>query len=384
MSKYLKFLILTLLILMLAFFISCTNVESVETEIEQQTSVTSVDSVEETEITEETEVEISVVETTEEELKKEFSPTITGNISIFGFPYNVHVAEDYAYIAGMGLNIIDITDKENPKMVGMLQSNAWWRVGFYIEEDFAYFPYEIQDKGNFSEGGLQIIDVSDKNGPAVVGTVKSEGRIKDVWVIEDYAYATYEIYNEKSGVQIINVSDKKNPITVGVYEIGNFSISSIRIESNYLYILVGDILKIMDISDKESLVGMSSYPISGTMDFYIEGNYLYLPSDNSLQIIDVSDKENPIIAVDILASGEVTDVFINNNNAFITYVIRDSEDQVEKSGVQIIDVEDKNNPALIAELEIPGQAMGIFIKGDYAYVGAGPQAGLQIIKLFNE
>ena len=399
-----KTLIILLIASLIIIFTSCKTASEIEKETNSETTpleettqtIQQTTAAEEPEITEDIEVKTSVMETTEEETKKEFSPSIIGSISIFGFVANVYVEEDYAYVGagggGMGLTIIDIKDKSNPILFGMLRSNSWWRAGFYIKDDIAYFPNEIQDEGGFSEGSFQIIDISDKNSPDVLGTVKSEGRIKDVWVTEDYAYATYEIFQKKSGIQIINVEDKKNPMTIGIYDTGILKssplrgiISSIRTNENYLYVLVGDDLKIMDISDRENIVEKSSYPISKTtLDFYVEGNYLFLPFDNSLQIIDISDEENPIMASDILSSGEVTDVFIDNNNAFITYVIKNGEDQVEKSGIQVIDVLDKNNPILIAELDIPGQAMGIFVEGDYAYVGAGPQEGLQIIKLFND
>jgi len=388
-----KSLLLVLTILMITVF-SLVNCKAEATEEVIEEAV-----VEELEEEPEFKEESLVAEKPEEEPKKEFSPIIIGNISSYiGFAANVHVAEDYAYIAGGGLNIIDVTDKKNPIMVGMNCSSAWWRVGFCVEGNFAYSPYEtLSDKGSFSGGGLQIIDISDKNSPTVVGTFESEGRIKDVWVMKDYAYATYEKIKqfpevEKSGIHIIDFSDKENPKIAGVYETNNFGISSIRIEGDYIYVIVGDNLKILDIKDRENPVDKSNYPVSGTMnfymkpgtiDFYIGGNYLYIPSVNSLQIIDISNKENPIIVGDIAASGEVTDVFINGSYAYITYVIRNSENQIEESGMQIIDVEDKSNPALVAELEIPGEAMGIFVEGDYAYVGA-LGAGLHIIKLFNE
>lgn len=361
------------------------QLEEVAEDVEEQT----VESEEVKEESLEPEEEIE----TEEEPEKEFSPSIIGNIHLSMFDANVYVAENYAYIAG---GIIDVSNKENPMIAGSfgIASINWWRSGFYVEENFAYFADEnCDERWFFLEGDLQIIDISNKDIPTVIGTAESMGRIKDVWVTENYAYATYEIFKTKeSGIQIIDISNKKKPLTVGVYEANDFPISSIRIEGEYLYVLIGDSLNIIDITDRENLVYRNSYPIfckdismSRTLDFYIEGDYLYLPFENFLKIIDVSDRENLVMVTEIAAAGEVTDVFVNGFYAYITYIVRGDESengQVKESGMQIIDIEDKNSPFIVAELDIPGSAMGIFVEGDYAYVGA-MEGGLNIIKLFN-
>jgi len=408
MSKIIKVfkifkIIISLCIIVIIFLtvISCKEApEVVEEEEQHEEEKPAVEVPGETE--EETKEEAPVVEMPEEEQEKEYSPKIVSTISVSGVAANVYVEGDYAYFVGNTYNIIDITDKENPRSISLhIPAMSWWRSGFFVEENFAYFPYETYDtEVKLSEGGFYIIDISNKDNPSFLGTFKSEGRIKDLWVVEDYAYATYETREKtqnkiaESGIKIIDVSDKENPVTLGIYETGNFSISSIRIEENYLYVIVEDNIEIIDIIDKVNPVGKGSYPIyykggfstSGTLDFYVKGDYLYLPFDNSLKIIDVSDKENPVMVGEIIASGGVTDVSSDGSFAYIAYVTRNSEDQVEESGIQIIDVREKNNPTLVEKLEIPGEAeaMAIFVDGDYAYVGDWPGRCMHIIKLFNE
>jgi len=368
---------------------ACTKAEPEEVEevIEEQVKENTDEPEEVSSETIEKIEETPIVETLEEEKEKEFSPTIVSTLPA-------------GLAANVSYNIIDITDKENPRNISLhIPAMSWWRSGFFVEGNFAYFPYETCDsEGKFSEGGFYIIDISNKDNLSFLGTFKSEGRIKDIWVIEDYAYATYEAMEQnkivESGIKIIDVSDKENPVTVGVYETGTSSISSIRIEENYLYVIVEDNIEIIDITDKENPVGKGSHPIyyenrysiSGTLDFYVKGDYLYLPFDNSLKIIDVSDKENPAMVEEIIASGGVTDVFADSSFSYIAYVTRNSENQVEGSGIQIIDISDKNNPTLVTELEIPGEAgsMSIFVDGDYAYVGSWPGGCMHIIKLFSE
>jgi hypothetical protein len=50
------------------------------------------------------------------------------------------------------------------------------------------------------------------------------------------------------------------------------------------------------------------------------------------------------------------------------------------SGLQIFDISEPSSPALVASLDTPGYAEGVFVHGDYAYVADGP-GGLQVIDI---
>jgi len=340
------------------------------------------------------EEESLTTEALEEKPEKEFSPTIVASLYISGQTATVYVIGDYAYVAGQGLKIIDITDKSNPAIVGTTDSTGW-TIDFYVEGNYAYLPYSSWDNEGYpSGGGIKIIDITDKKKPTEVGTFESDGEISDIGISENYIYASYSIsekqdegyYNiVESGIKIIDATDKENPVSVGTYVTGESGPSPVCIEGNYAYIFVGQTLKILDITDRENPTDIGSYIFSGaggwTMDFYVEGDYAYLPSGNSLQIIDISDKENPTMAGGAFAPGDIGYVFVEGDYAYITYIVRDANWQVKESGMQIIDVKDKNAPTVVTGIEIPGEAAGIFVEGDYAYVGAGP-VGLHILKLY--
>ena len=106
--------------------------------------------------------------------------------------------------------------------------------------------------------------------------------------------------------------------------------------------------------------------------FYIEGDFAYLPSGNSLQIIDITDKANPTMVGGSFAKGDVTNVFVVGDNAYITYTVRDENYQTKESGIQIIDITNKSAPVVVTGIETPGETLGLFVEGDYAYIGAGP------------
>lgn len=393
------FLLAIILIVLIAFTVSCNTIDTqakiaeIEekiNELEKEKDKSKTESVQKPVPTEETKEEEPTVETSEEKTEKEFSPNIVGSLSIPGFTTNVYVMGKYAYTSGEGLNIIDISDKTNPIMTSNSSTTVWTN-NLYADGDYAYLPYMIwDDESNPIGGGLQIIDVTKKNNPIVVGTFESEAAIMDIFLIENYIYAPYEIYElgeeyletVDSGIKIIDIADKKNPVSVGTYEAGSLGISTIFIVGDYAYTFSGGEFKILDITDRENPTDKSSYLFSNwAPDIYVAEDYAYLPFDNSLQIIDVTDKENPTIVGGAFAPGDIGYVFVEGDYAYITYVVRDGDWQVKESGMQIIDVKDKNTPVVIAEVKIPGEAKGIYIMGDYAYVGAGLE-GLQILELY--
>ncbi len=389
------FLLSIILIVLLALVVSCKPADVQTTIAELEARISELEEENEqlkagSEQKPEGEEESSAVETSEDIIQKEFSPAIASSLYISGQTSAVHVIGDYAYASGQGLKIIDITDKNNPEIVGTADPTGW-ASNFYVEGNYAYLPYSIWDNEGFSSGGFKIIDITDKKKPEEVGIFESDGSINGICATGNYIYASYEISEKQdegyytmleSGIKIIDMTDKENLVSVGTYDTGDSGAGSFRIVGDYIYLFVNQTLKVLDITNRESPTDIGSYRSSGwTSNFYVMGDYVYLPLSNSLQIIDISDKENPAMAGGAFASGDIEYVFIEGDYAYITYVVRDDNWQVKESGMQIIDVENKNTPTVVTGVEIPGEAAGIFVDGDYAYVGAGP-IGLHILKLY--
>ena len=82
------------------------------------------------------------------------------------------------------------------------------------------------------------------------------------------------------------MTDKENLVSVGTYDTGDLGAGSLYIVGNYIYLSVGQTLKILDITDKESPTDIGIYRSSGWVNnFYFDGDYIYLPSSNSLHIL---------------------------------------------------------------------------------------------------
>jgi len=381
---------LFLMIFMFLFFLVSCKTDAQKTIEGLEARIAELEEEQNEEIPQNLEENSTIVEAIEES-QREFSLGIAGSLYLSGYTSSVYVDGDYAYVNGNnGLGIIDISDKENPAIIGSTESG--WAMDFYVVGNDVYLPYGNWDnEGNLIDSGFQIIDITNREDPTIAGTFESNSRIVDISAIDNYVYATYEILEQKedyfqlteSGILIIDVTDKENISSVGIYDTGESGANAVSIEGNHLYFITGNSFKVLDVTNRESLTEKGSYSLPGwPRDFCVKGNYAYIPATNSLQIIDISDKENPTVSGGAFTTGEISDVFIEEDYAYIVYMIWDGN-QIKESGMQIIDISDKKNPTVVTGIKIPGEALGIFVSGDYAYVGAG-QIGLQIIDLFAE
>lgn len=107
------------------------------------------------------------------------------------------------------LCIINISDKYNsPKIEGKCKvfSDAW---GLYVKEDYVYLTSNIfnAENNNYEDGKLQVIDVKDKKNPKMVSYCEVLG---GAWEI-DYEDSYIFISNLDGGLKIVDVNDKKDP-----------------------------------------------------------------------------------------------------------------------------------------------------------------------------
>lgn len=326
-------------------------------------------------------------ETPIEEVKKEFSPVIVSNFFTQGYPRATFIVDNYLYAAGQGISIIDITDKSNPKLMGVTTND--WLGGIYVEGDYAFAIYSRWDnETGTSKGGLKVIDISDKESPVEIGDFSMEGNIFDLAVSGNYAFISYAIYGQQtseSGVEILDITDKTNPISIGNLS-GGRSGGPFYVADDLGYYFPGGNLKIIDLKDINNVTEIDNYFFSVYANQLLaDQEYLYFIVSNTLQIANLSDTNLEIIG-GIFSRGNIQRVAIESDYAYVTYLINDSSSDnwvIKESGLQVIDLSNKIQPFIAARIDIPGEANGVSIQDNYAYVAAGP-TGVHIVKLFDE
>ena len=308
-------------------------------------------------------------------IKDDIISSIVGSCDTPGTAIEVYIEGNYAYIAdgNAGLQIIDITDKKNPNIVG---SSGGYAEDVYVEGNCAYIAGD----------GLQIMDIADKKSPNIVGRCETPGGAHGVYVEGNYAYVA-----GGDGLQIMDIADKKSPNIIGNYKLEYIIkkeatewVNDIYVEGNYAYIAVFNSemgLRIIDITDKEnpSIIGSCDNTPLNVYGVYVEGNYAYITDkEGGVFIIDTTNKEKLYI-VGIVGSRNTPgggfdifgglDIYVEGNYAYAT---------TWDPGFIIIDITDKKNPNIIGSCKTPGDANGLYIEGKYAYI-ADNEEGLQII-----
>jgi len=399
-----KFLLITVIfVFIIVLSVSCTNtsvakskistLESENAELKTKTS----ESVTETTVAEATEAKEAVTETTQAEVKKEFSLSLAGNLYISGYTPTVWVEGDNAYLtSGNSFKIVDISDKENPKILASVDVTGGY-MDFCVKDNYAYIPYQVWDQNTNTtkDSGFQVIDISDKENPKIVGEYKTKGQIINVFAADKYIYTAFQVAEVKdnyykvveSGFQIVDITDKEKPTLVGKYSSKSQNgINAMCVDSdgNFAYVLDDQYLKIIDVTNKDSFTekGKLYLPIWSNF-LYFKDNYLYVSSTNALEIIDVSDKEKPTLTGGVFSKGNISKIFVLEDSVYLAYSIylySQNNREVVESGFQIMDLKSLKP---MGEIKINGEAMGVFVSGNYAYVATGP-TGLQIVKLFNE
>jgi len=282
--------------------------------------------------------------------------------SLPGYAEDLDIVDVLVYVADDqgGLQIIDISNPENPFVIGEYMSEKSI-VGVAVRDTFAYLAVD------HNQGGVRIINVAHPEEPIFVG--------EDNWY---YGYGVMAPQNDTMFVYVAggywfvveNVSDPQYPSFVRRWSTpGN--IRSVYVVDSIAYLACEQMgLHIFNLAkpDSEALVGWIDTP-SHARDVFVQNNLAYIADGRAgLIIIDVSNPEYPGLKGTYNTPDYANDVFVYNNLAYIAD---------GGGGLQVINVTDPENPVFYGEIEIP-YANSVYVKNDRIYV-ADRDIGLVII-----
>lgn len=232
----------------------------------------------------------------------------------------ISVKDDYAFVGGRGLQVLNISDKELPVFISSHPLNII-DTSIIIEENYAYLAG--YDPGSDSSK-LYIIDISDSALPVVESILTIDGKARDIDLEDEFAY----IAAAGNGLVIVDIIDKAAPEPVAVLSMP--MVSGISVYGNTAY-SIGLDFKAIDITDKHDpyISGNCSIPGTGYA-ICTDERYAYIINGNSysgeggaaiFQVIDVGDKSGPqatsSCTVDIPML-EPLETYITGNHAYIT------------------------------------------------------------------
>lgn len=202
----------------------------------------------------------------------------------------VHVSEDLLFVVGgTTLEIVDVSTPSSPDFISSV--------------DVGPSPTIVSSKDNYAYIGsstaprLRIVDVSDAQAPALLGTFPGSGLVYDIAASGDQVYL-----GTTSGLFVIDVSDPSMPTQLGFTSA--VRPTSIAVINNYLFTtrippsLTESGIIILDVSNPATPTIVSSYnPLvydSIASILTVDGNILYAGGSTTLKI-DFSDPFMPTL-----------------------------------------------------------------------------------------
>ena len=294
------------------------------------------------------------------------APTGSSFLDLPGSPTKVRVGSSYAYVSasGDGMQIVDISDVNNPV-----------EMGSYVPAT----PIRIDFDGNYiysadSNDAVSIVNISDPAAPFLAAKYvplpadnpEFPPQASGVAVSGDYLYVSQWNGFSNLGLAVVNVADPNNPSFVTLNEeIGGPS--GVRAFGNRVYAINGRAdLHILDASQPVSptVIGEFNSPDIG-QDVDIVGNFAYFvdwqlnPDDGRLRVLDISDIGNPVEVGSYDTPGEPRKIVVSGTLAFIAD---------NAPGMQIVDVSDPQNPVQIGTYVTPRFTKSVAVSGQYAYL----------------
>ena len=362
----------------------------------------------------------AIPETTSEISTPLIKPDL-GIVSILRVPgqaIDVKAMGGYAYLTNdLGtLFVVDVKDKENPKIVGKCTGISSANI-VMLQGNYAYVSYtdwispdetggsvtdsEQESVEILSICGFKIIDIKDKQNPKIVGDFISgsnENRFVQGLVIDgDYAYLnSTKLYldSDESRLEIIDIKDKSNPKLLGFCSIEGQP-NGLFVQGEYAYLnnVYFDFKTkdytgkssfiIVDIKNREKPVVIGTCEVPGnSWSVYAKNNFSYLSSNvfdeetekyinSKLQIVDISNPLKPLPEGSCSIAGGAWEMDMKDNFVLISSL---------EGGVSAVDISDSQNPEVVSIIKTGGNSYDIAISGDYGYIADGFE-GLVIIEL---
>lgn len=232
-------------------------------------------------------------------------PVHIGTLTGIGEPLNpqplsLAASNNILYIGtALGLYVYEISDPSEPKFVATQE-------GFPVGGGIKRIVLN-GSRAYLASVGLRIVDVSDPAQPVTMGYIDNgnggtNGLATDLAVSGNYVY----LANGADGLRVYDVSNPYFPTNVGHWPntpdvFGSFP-QSIAVVGQHAYLAnFGDGLRVFDISDPRTPVSVREFPEPRARRVTIEGERLYLLAD-TVSIYDISFPTKPV------KLGEITDI----------------------------------------------------------------------------
>jgi len=289
-------------------------------------------------------------------------PREVGFVDTPGSAHDVAVVGGYAFVADWdsGLRVIDVTTPASPREVGFVDARG---TRIVASGGFVYMAG--------GSASLRVIDVTIPASPRVVGAIDARGSSSwDVAVVGNSA-----IVVESGSLRVIDVTEPANLREVSFLDLDDAVGQRIAVVGGHAFVggFLGG-LRVVEVAEVDSPRLVSYLNMPGyTVKVAVAGGYAYaVDLVNGLWAIDVAEPASPRQEgfLDIGHSGD-GDVAVAGGHAYVA----------DKWGerLRVIDVKRPEIPREVGALETPGNALGVAVAGEHAFVAT--EGGLLVIDI---
>jgi len=294
---------------------------------------------------------------------------IVGKFATTGYAQDVIVKDTLVYIAQGegGLTIIDVSDRKNPAFVSVTHEQVrGYSSKIEMKDNAIYLA-----AGSF---GVTVLTVEDPFNPLVTVSNITMKPAKNLHIMGDYLFTSIS----EHGFALANINNSLHPEVLAETKTSGFTRGTIHTpDSTKLLAACGEMgLSVLDISDFAN--GYGIYPIIGWGDTPGYAQEIALLDDEDiafiasgtegLQVVDFSDLDNIHVVGSFNGGGYAKEILYKDGFVYLT-----------ARGLQIINVSDYTNPYLHGSIYTE-YALGVDMDDNYIYI-ADEIEGLVIVSI---
>ncbi len=295
--------------------------------------------------------------------------TVVGAFDTAGSANDVIVVGSYAYVAdaGTGILVLNISNPAAPTLAGSYSTGV---------TDVSQI--DIDDTRLYVAGGtkLTILDIANPVVPQLLGTYTDAGgmSIGNVASAGNYAYITGRLPSNQPTLEVLDVSNPAAPPLVGSLAVSNNA--DLTVSGNYVYVVGGQTVDIVNVystlNPTLTLAGTYTSPTTSTnyLGVQVFGSNAYLNDTiTGLTLVSVANPSAPTLTANFpgqYGSG----LAISNGYVFLGGYFT--------GGLIVYDIASTGTPVYVTSISGSGNAYGVTVANDTAYVAAGT-SGVELI-----
>lgn len=293
------------------------------------------------------------------------NPQVVGGIPLVDVDYIVDMAvQDGRVFVGSqtaGVGVYDVNEPASPVEVHREVAAPLGVTALAVDGDHLY----VIPGGAL---GFKVWDIAVAK-PTMVGEAWEPRGARDIAIVNDTGY----VVDQYKGLTVFNVQDPSNPQHVGSLEVRPDANDHFEVGQGHVFIASSDVTSrhlggvvVIDVASPSTPREIAQLPIAGKSvilgKFVLENGFLYEVSSGKVRIIDVRNPSAPQLRGALRILERSNDAAVLGDFAYLA---------AWEAGLRIIDIAEPQHPREVGVAEWTGVARAIVAHDGYAYVVSG-------------